>query len=172
MIQDRDRVTENMLKDAKNRVSLARFARIVEAYGAEAERWPEAEREAALALIRAEPKAKARLAAASRLDRALAALPQPVPADAAFLKRLATVPHAATPAPASRAAPRWAGTFAAALGFRTLVPQGLALAAAGLIGVWLGLSLNVPNGGTAIEMNDTAYFAFNPDLEKDLEEFR
>lgn len=172
MIEDRDRVAQTMSKNAKNRISLERLKAILEAYGADSARWPVAEREAALALVRDEPNARALLGQAQALDQALSALNRPEPAVSAFLKRLATIPHAKATATAVRARPAWAGTFAAALGIRTLVPQGVALAAAGMIGVWLGLNANVPIGTAAVEVDTTTYFAFNPDLDKELEGLR
>jgi hypothetical protein len=172
MIQDRDRVAEIMPKDAKNRISLARLEAILEAYGADSARWPLAEREAALALVRAEPKARALLGKAEALDQTLSALSRPEAPDSAFLKRLATIPHAKPMATPVRTRPGWAGTVAAALGVRSFVPQGVALAAAGMIGVWLGLNASVSISTAAVEVDTTTYFAFNPDLDKDLEGLR
>jgi hypothetical protein len=51
--------------------SLARFEQLIDAYGGEAERWPSAERAAALALLHSEPRARALQATALRLDAQL-----------------------------------------------------------------------------------------------------
>jgi hypothetical protein len=51
--------------------SLARFEQLLDAYGGEPERWPSAEREAALLLLQSEPRASALQAAALRLDAQL-----------------------------------------------------------------------------------------------------
>lgn len=48
-----------------------RFAQIVDAYGGEPERWPSAERDAALALLEREPRARALQASALQLDARL-----------------------------------------------------------------------------------------------------
>jgi hypothetical protein len=52
--------------------TLARFEQLVEAYGGEPERWPSAEREAALLLLQRDPQARALQTAALRLDAQLA----------------------------------------------------------------------------------------------------
>lgn len=59
-----------------------RFNALIESYGAAPERWPEAERAAALVLMEESPDARRRLNEASRLDGALdAAAAPPVPGD-------------------------------------------------------------------------------------------
>jgi len=171
MFKDRDKSANPMAKSAKNRVSFGRFKRILEAYGADSARWPVDERASAHALAENDLRAKTLLAEARGLDRALSALPRPDAPDSAYVKRLAAIPYAEGRKTSAPARPRWMGTFAAALGIQSVIPQGIAIAAAGAVGIWLGLSLNVPNGA-AVELTDTAYFAFNPDLDKDLEEAR
>ena len=54
-----------------------RFKTLLEAYGAEIARWPDAERLAAHAYAQSAPEAGARLAEAAQLDAVLAALPAP-----------------------------------------------------------------------------------------------
>lgn len=58
------------MKDAKP-MSLARLAELLDAYGAEPERWPAHEREPALALIASDPKAAEAQGQALLLDRQL-----------------------------------------------------------------------------------------------------
>ena len=172
MLKDRDNLSAAMKKNAKSRLSVARFEAILAAYGAKPERWPADERAAALDLAKTASGAKACLAEADRLDRALSALPSPEGADSAFLRRLATIPYTTARQGLPRPGPRWTGAFAAALGIRSLAPQGLAIAAAGIVGVWLGLSLSLPSGRTPVALDNSAYFAFNPGLDQDLAEAR
>lgn len=68
-------------------MNLARLAEILDAYGAEPKRWPLAEREKALALLRDSAEAKALAAAAARLDAALD-LAEPVHVSAALMGRI------------------------------------------------------------------------------------
>ncbi|HXV74616.1 MAG TPA: hypothetical protein VD713_07790 [Sphingomonadales bacterium] len=161
-----------MAASAENPISFVRFQALVGAYGADSRRWPALEREAALSFAAGDLRAKALLDAAKALDQALSILPVPTDADAALLKRLATIPHAqAQPAPA-RVRLKWLPAFTAALGVRSFVPQGIAIAAAGVVGIWLGLAAGVPDSEVAVDLADSTYFAFNPDLEKDLGEAR
>jgi hypothetical protein len=60
-------------------LTLERLDEILDAYGAEPSRWPEAELAAALALLERSPEARARRAAAARLDSVLALAPAAVP---------------------------------------------------------------------------------------------
>lgn len=150
-------------------LTLKRFREIIESYGGEPQRWPEGERKAAVALMNAEPEARRMAENQARLDRALSALPRPKAADAAFLKRLETIPHRDQPA----AKPRGArAPLFAFFGAKSLVPQGLAIAAAGAFGIWLGLHSGLAGQQTVVEIDAGSYFAYNPDLEKDLEKFK
>jgi hypothetical protein len=62
--------------------SLTRFRELLDAYGADAERWPADERAAALALLACEPDARVALAAAAALDRVLDLAPAAEPSAA------------------------------------------------------------------------------------------
>ena len=62
-------------------MTLARLQTILDAYGGDPARWPDAECAAALALIAQSPDARARHAEARRLDAALAAAPPAAPSD-------------------------------------------------------------------------------------------
>ena len=76
----------------------ARFEAIVEAYGADAKRWPEAERAAAL-VYAARPEAQAILAEARALDAMLDETADASPASLGLRRRaLAGAPKPATPA--------------------------------------------------------------------------
>lgn len=80
-----------------------RFQMIVEAYGADPARWPEAERDAALAYAdQAGETARAVLAEARALDAGLADHAAPLPDAAAFARALKGAETALTPAPRVR----------------------------------------------------------------------
>ncbi|KQV56163.1 MULTISPECIES: hypothetical protein [unclassified Caulobacter] len=112
-------------------MSEGRFEALAETYGGEIARWPEGEREAARALLAAQPeRLSAVLDAAAHLDRLLDLAPaQSV--DAALLGRLIA---AAPPAP--NTAGRWIAGLGAALG----------LSAAAFAGVLAGVAV----GGHAL----------------------
>lgn len=80
-----------------------RFLTIVEAYGADPVRWPEAEREAALAYVaETGAAAEALLAEARALDAGLAGHVAPLPDAAAFTRALAAAEAALATAPRSQ----------------------------------------------------------------------
>jgi ferric-dicitrate binding protein FerR (iron transport regulator) len=124
-------------------MTLERFKELLDAFGADLGRWPDAEQAAARALIARMPEAQAALAEARRLD-ALLDLYDP-PADRAAEARL----RAALDAVPARAAVRPA---------RRLWPQAAALAATLLLGVATGivasnLMLDPANGeGDAVRL--------------------
>lgn len=107
-------------------MTIERFEDLAGAYGGEIARWPEGEREAARALLAAQPeRLGAVLAQAADLDRLLDLAPAQRP-NAALLGRLI----AAAPQPANRAR-RWIAGLGAALG----------LSAAAFAGVMVGVSI-------------------------------
>jgi hypothetical protein len=107
-------------------MTVERFADLAEIHGGDIARWPEACREAARAVLAAEPETLGPiLAEAAHLDRLLDLAPAGA-VDAALLGRLI----AAAPKPAS-AVRRWAAGLGA----------GLALAAAAFAGVAVGLAV-------------------------------
>ena len=106
-----------------------RFETLAEAFGGDVACWPDAEREAAAALMAAEPAwAEQVLARAGELDAALAAFSPPRAASGAMDRILATAPQP----PATR---RWTGW---------LVPAGMGagLAAACAAGMVLGARIS------------------------------
>lgn len=109
-------------------MKLERFAELLAAYGAGAERWPESEREAAEALLAASPEARAALADARRLDRMLDALPNP----AAGLDPGLVAARAIARSQAA------AGAGASRRGFWWFVPSLSGLAAAAVAGFLVG----------------------------------
>jgi hypothetical protein len=109
-----------------------RFETLAEAWGGDVARWPGADREAAAALMAAEPAwAQRVLARAGDLDAALAAYAPPRGA-IDLADRIA--------AAAPRARPRWRGWL-------TPVGMGAGLAAACAAGVLLGAQLGAPAAG-------------------------
>jgi hypothetical protein len=72
-------------------LSLARFGALLEAYGARLELWPEAERDAARALLETSLEARELRAAEAALDAAFESAPEPE-LSAALMRRLNEVP--------------------------------------------------------------------------------
>jgi hypothetical protein len=124
-----------------------RLKRLIEAYGAEPERWPDAERAAAMALLKKSAEARALVAEARRLDRLLAAAPvgSTAPAaTAALRRRIAALPEESAPG-APAAGSRTIGPWPAI----RLWPSVAGLAAAGLIGFVVGWTELPPVGDQA-----------------------
>lgn len=152
------------------KMTLKRFKILVASYGTEISRWPEAERDAGLDLLKEDPAASEVFKAATSLDSYLTAMPKPAKADDTYLKRLATIPFASRSL--GEGAPTTFGEFMR--GFfpaRRMVPQGLGLAVLALLGIWLGFSVN-PQPQNGLELDATKYFLENPDLVKDFEDLR
>lgn len=119
----------------------ARFAALLEAYGAAPARWPAGERAAAQAFMAGQPaRARALLAEAAALDAALDA----APAQAAS-ERLVAAVLAAAPARPVRPSP-WAWLGQGALGQGALGPR---LAAASAAALMLGVFAGYASGMTA-----------------------
>lgn len=91
------------------KMSVERFAAIVDAYGARADRWPVAERAAAEALVAASPEARRLLDAAAGLDRLLDASPAQEPSRALREAVLRAAPRR----PLARPSLGWRGIAAA-----------------------------------------------------------
>lgn len=100
----------------------ARFEALAEAFGGDVTRWPEAERGAALALLADQPAlAREVLAAATRLDGMLDALPAPA-AGAALRGRVLAAAPMARPARSWR---RWLTGAGVGFGLATACAAGL-----------------------------------------------
>jgi hypothetical protein len=118
-------------------MTIDRLQTILDAYGAAPARWPEAEREAALALIAQSPEARAAVAAASTLDASIGAYDNPAEHAINPLKLVATI-TAHSQEQAQR--PRSSGRIT--IGWPNLA--GLAAAAvAGFLVGWSGLDRSV-----------------------------
>jgi hypothetical protein len=111
-----------------------RFERLLDAYGAEARRWPAAEREAAAAFA-ATAEGQAAMAEARELEMLLDAAPALQPSHDLRSRVLAAAP---------RERSGWAGGLRGRLGFWA---SGAGLAAAGLAGVLFGATLSRPEVG-------------------------
>ncbi|WP_184717217.1 hypothetical protein [Caulobacter sp.] len=139
-------------------MTFERFENLAAAYGGEIARWPEDQREAARALLAAEPaRLSPVLLEAAGLDRLLDLAPAQRP-DAALLGRLI----AAAPSPANTAR-RWIAGLGAALG----------LSAAAFAGVSVGVMIGgqVQPAPAAVAQADTVTAVdFTADLQDALEE--
>jgi hypothetical protein len=125
-------------------MTLERFARVLDAYGASAERWPDDERGAALTLLERSAEARAARDAAARLDTLLDGVPATAPSERLVARVLAGVP-----APASSPLRRPATVTRPRAARRVLTGIGAAatLAAAASLALWLaGGSTEAPNG--------------------------
>lgn len=109
-----------------------RFETLAEAWGGDVARWPDADREAAAALMAADPAwAEAILARAGELDTTLAAYDAP-PIPAGLADRIIADAPRAPPPP-----PRWMGWLLPA-------GMGVGLAAACAAGVVMGVVVSAP----------------------------
>ena len=114
-------------------MTVERFEDLAAAYGGEIARWPEGEREAARALLAAQPeRLNAVLTEAAGLDRLLDLAPAQHP-DAVLLGRLI----AAAPQPVNRAR-RWIAGLGAALGLSAAAFAGVS------VGVMIGGRVQAP----------------------------
>ena len=158
-----------MTKRTAKKMSLKRFTALVESYGARPDCWPSAEREQAIALLRVDGQAKSIAALAAGLDANLDTLAAPAPANDAFITRLGTIPHASAGNTATAQVPGTFGGYVRGLfGTRAMLPQGLSLAAAGLIGVWLGFSAQA-TPQQDITLNAAKLVLTASDLQDDLQ---
>lgn len=157
----------------KENMTLKRFRAIIAAYGVNPERWPSAERTTAKTFLTKSPEAQKLLGAASGLDTILDAAPKPAAADAGFLKRVATIPYQEYALSAAGQKQTTFGEFIRSLfPAKGFVPQGMALAFAGILGVWLGVSADLQPDAQVIQLDAGQYLFDNPDLKKDFKEFQ
>jgi|GEM_PF-1033646 len=105
---------------ADGTIGIERLAKLLDAYGARPERWPDAERALALALLARSAEARALRAGAARLDALLERLPEAAPS-AGLADRIVRAA-----APRGRRLPGWAVVplaAAAALALWLVVPR-------------------------------------------------
>lgn len=84
-----------MKQETHHALDRARFDVLLDAYGADPERWPEEERAAALALLQRDPEARGLRAQAARLDALLAVAEPAKPSPALVARILAAAPSPA-----------------------------------------------------------------------------
>ncbi len=116
-------------------MKLERLQHLLDAYGADANRWPATERASAEALIAAEPAAARLVADARKLDRELdsfSVAPAPMTLHDAILRRAR---QAEAPRKLS-----WRDVLGDFLPVRPLWPNVAGLAAAAVIGIGIGLA--------------------------------
>ncbi len=150
-------------------MTLKRFKALVASFGTEVSRWPVAERDGALELLKKSEEAQTFFNAATLLDATLADLPKAAPADEAYLQRLATIPFASRSL--GESTPTTFGEFMK--GFfpaKTIIPQGLGVAAMGVLGIWLGLTANPEKPENMVQLDPADYFLENSDLDRDVED--
>ena len=160
----------------RSTMKIERFKVILDSYGTRSDAWPEAERDAATALIKTSVDAKSLLETAGALDRMLDMVPAPQPADDAYLKRLSEIP--AVSGHQTRRASRGRRAGSDGLGRAAVLswfrPTGITvqltgLAAAGILGLMLGFS-NFSTGPESIEQIDASAYLFeNPSILADIE---
>lgn len=143
--------------DGSRDIDLDRFLELVEAYGAEPERWPEGERAGALALLATSPEARAACREAAALDGLLDELRGFRPSTVLTARVLAAAP----------AKPAKPGSVLSAV-LRSLWPArpiwqpAGGLAAAALLGLAVGLSEPTADGGatdplTVVDLDALAF---------------
>ena len=161
------------MKERLEKMTLRRLRTMAEAYGANPARWPNAEQGAAKEILANSPDAQKLVKQAGLIDTFLDASPEPSLADAGLLKRLATIPYQETAAVPEIQNQTTFGEFVKSLfpsgGF---APQGMALAVAGILGIWLGVTADLDPDTQAIQLDAGAYLVDNPDLQKDLRKFQ
>ncbi len=106
-------------------MDLGRFAHLLDAYGAAPHRWPEAERPAALALLRQDRRAERLLNEAGDLDDQLAGYTLPPPSPTLTASILAGIPRR----PVRRVRLWWAALGAAGIALGGAAAGGAASAA-------------------------------------------
>jgi hypothetical protein len=128
-------------------VTRPQFQRLLETYGADLQRWPEAHRRAARALIGQDDAARAALQAAARLDALLDRFDPPAPPDAAA--RITAVLRALPPQgggaelddrPIAGRGPGWAAALAELWWELRAVPRIPSMVAAVLLGLVVGFA--------------------------------
>jgi hypothetical protein len=126
-------------------MNATRLKRLIEAHGADPQRWPPDERAAALALLASSPEAQALVAEARRLDALLAAVPVGDAAPAATValrRRIAALPAGGEGGQPGGGAHWMLGPWSLA----RVWPSAAGLAAAGLIGLVVGWTQLLPAG--------------------------
>ena len=161
-------MTERMKK-----MTLKRLRTLAEAYGANPARWPDVEQGAAKDFLAKSHDAQKLVKQAGLIDTFLDASPEPSLAEAGLLKRLATIPYQDAAGVRATQNQTTFGVFVKSLfPSRGFAPQGMALAIAGILGIWLGVTADLVPDAQAIQLDAGSYLVDNPDLQKDLRKFQ
>ncbi len=129
-----------------NDVTADRVRVLLDAYGADPGRWPEAERDAALRVMATDPGLAADVAAAAEVDVLLDALPDPAPSPALRVSLKDIPDHARS---------GWLDRLAALWPFEAPWRPAAGLVAAAVVGIVVGVSM--PDVGTA-DASETVAF--------------
>ena len=157
----------------KENMTLKRFRAIIAAYGVNPDRWPADERATAKTYLDKHPDAQTFLGESKGLDTILDTAPKRAAANAGFLKRVATIPYQEYALSTAVQKQTTFGEFIRSLfPARSFAPQGMALAFAGILGVWLGVSADLQPDAQVIQLDAGKYLFENPDLQKDFKEFQ
>lgn len=156
-------------------MTLGRFATILEAYGADHARWPDAERDAAIAFAATSEQAGALIAEARALDLALDIAPEAQVSDALVARILATAPQpqsqalgAGSTAPQARGLVDRIGDTLAALWPQQSVlrPAGL-LAASLSLGFFVGMNNVTATAATETGDEDLISYVFGAPVDEE-----
>ena len=147
---------------AQSRMTLERLRQIITAYGADARRWPDDERDAAKAFVAGSPAARDAVARERALDKGLAMAVAEVP-DAAMARLTAATafPPPRTALPAGRPADGWLSGLALAFWPRATVFAGMAA-----LGIIAGLAMEPAYSSN--DANATVVSDFYTDVAEDL----
>ncbi|MCK5042005.1 MAG: hypothetical protein KAR62_06905, partial [Sphingomonadales bacterium] len=150
-----------------------RFADIISSYGAEQNRWPEADRANMLAFMDKNPSAQTMLDDALSLDSFLNKLHKPKAADDAFLERLSVMAPPKTQN--SRQVSKQWGFGDIFKGLPTFnvygfMPRAVGLASVCAIGITLGLSDVARHDNAARSVDASALIFGGLVVDKDMEE--
>jgi hypothetical protein len=132
---------------------LWRFRRLIEAHGADPDRWPPPDRAGAEALLARSAAARAALAAARRLDALLAADVKPAAGEALAARIVARAAASAQERPVGAGRARQAAGWT----LPRLWPQAVGLIAAALLGFAVGWANLLPpglGGGETVDLSD------------------
>lgn len=153
------------MKDKRRALDLDRFHTIVDAYGADPSRWPEAERTAALSLLASSSESKATVDEAAQLDRMLDRVPmlQPSPQ----LERIvAAIPESNSSTSSSYELGNWLSTVSLSAVWKTAVAATLAV----VLGIITGVATLDPidDSTSSADWEDFASLAFVSDMDQEL----
>ncbi len=162
---------------SKQQITKQRFADIISSYGAEQNRWPEADRANMLAFMDKNPSAQTMLDDALSLDSFLNKLHKPKAADDAFLERLSIMapPKTQSSKQAAKQTSKQWGFGDIFKGLPTFnvygfMPRAVGLASVCVIGIMLGLSDVARHDNATTSVDASALIFGGLVVDKDMEE--